>query len=333
MFISTGGKAPSKVSEVRSATARKGEEQLAFGYKKYSNALKQKYGEKVYKLPINLDITCPNRDGTIGTGGCIFCGECAAGFESLENKLSVKEQLEKNMAYIGPRYGAKKFIAFFQNFTNTYMPVTDFERNIFQTKLPNIVEVCVSTRPDCVEKSHLEVLKRFYDETGINVSLELGLQTANEKTLKIIRRGHGFEAFANAVNLVHSYGFPVCAHIITDLPWDTDDDVKNTAKKLALLNIDGVKLHSLYVVKGTELARMYQSGEIKLLTREDYVRRAVLFLRHLNPDCAIERIIGRAPEKDTLVANFGTSWWLIKEEIENIMKCNQYYQGELYSGK
>jgi len=299
-------------------------------YKSYSVALKEKYGEKVYKLPINLDITCPNRDGKIGTEGCIFCGECGAGFESLENKLTVKEQLEKNMAYIGPRYGAKKFIAFFQNFTNTYMPVEDFEKNIYETNIKNIVEVCISTRPDCVETEHMEILKRFSMETGINVSLELGLQTANEKTLEIIRRGHGFKAFEDATKLIHSYGFPVCAHVIADLPWDSDEDVVFTAKKLAQLSVEGVKLHSLYVVKGTELARMYESGEVKLLEKEDYVRRAILLLRNLKPDCVIERIIGRAPEEDTLIANFGTSWWLIKEEIEAVMEENGYRQGDLY---
>ncbi len=298
-------------------------------YKSYSEALKEKYGEKVYKLPVNLDITCPNRDGTIGTGGCIFCGECGAGFESLENKLSVKQQLEKNMAYIGPRYGAKKFIAFFQNFTNTYMPIEDFKKNIYETNIENIVEVCVSTRPDCVEREHMEVLKEFRAETGIQVSLELGLQTANEKTLEIIRRGHGFDAFERATELIHSYGFPVCAHIIADLPWDRDEDVIFTAKNLARLSVEGVKLHSLYVVKGTELARMYECGEVTLLEKDDYVRRAILVLRHLPPDCVIERIIGRAPEEDTLIANFNTSWWLIKEEIEKTMAEEGYVQGDL----
>ena len=298
-------------------------------YKVYSESLKEKYGEKVYKLPINLDITCPNRDGTIGTGGCIFCGDCGAGFESLENKLTVKEQLEKNMAYIGPRYGAKKFIAFFQNFTNTYMPLSDFEKNIYQTNMENIVEVCVSTRPDCINEKHLEILKRFSGETGINVGIELGLQTANEKTLTILRRGHGYRAFEDATRLVHSYGFEVCAHIIADLPWDTDEDVVSTAKALNDLSVEGVKLHSLYVVKGTELARMYEAGEVKLLEKDDYIRRAILVLRHLHPGCVVERIIGRAPEKDTIVANFNTSWWLIKEEIEQIMVQKGYRQGDL----
>ncbi len=300
-------------------------------YKIYSEALKEKYGEKVYKLPINLDITCPNRDGKIGTGGCIFCGDCGAGFESLENNLSVREQLRKNMEYIGPRYGAKKFIAFFQNYTNTYLDINDFERYINQTRMENIVEVCVSTRPDCVKEEHLQVLKRFREQSGIEVSMELGLQTANYKTLEIIRRGHGLAEFISAVNLIHFYNIPVCVHVIIDLPWDNDADVRETARILSALSVEGVKLHSLYVVKGTELERMYSSGEITLLKKEDYIRRAILFLRNLHRECAVERIIGRAPEKDTVFANFGTGWWKIKEEIEEIMVNKGYLQGDSLS--
>ena len=304
---------------------------MSFKYKVYSEALKEKYGEKVYKLPINLPLTCPNRDGTKGTGGCIFCGETAAGFESLPCNMSIKSQLERKMDYIGSRYGAKKFIAFFQNFTNTYTDTETFRKNIYETAIANIVETCVSTRPDCISEKYLDILKEFSAETGINVSLELGLQSSNENTLKIINRGHGLKEFENAVKLVHSYGFPVCAHVIIDLPWDTDDDVIKTAKILSKLKVEGVKMHSLYVVKGTKLAEMYESGEVTLLSKDDYVRRAILFLKYLDKNCAIERIIGRAPEKDTLTANFNISWWKIKEEIEYEMEKQAISQGDCSS--
>lgn len=298
-------------------------------YNVYSEKLKQKYGEKVYKLPVNLNITCPNRDGTVGEKGCIFCGDVGAGFESLNCHTPVKEQLIKNMEYIGPRYGAKKFIAFFQNFTGTYMPAHEFEKVINESNIENIVEVCVSTRPDCVFKSHLDILKEFSVKTGINVSIELGLQTANYKTLSILKRGHGLAEFINAVNLVHQYGFEVCTHIIADLPWDSDEDVVETARILSALKVEGVKLHSLYIVKGTECERMYLNKEFELLKKEDYIRRVILFLRNLNPNCTVERIIGRAPEKDTVTANFDTSWWKIKEEIESIMENENYSQGDM----
>lgn len=297
-------------------------------YKVYSDFLREKYGEKVYKLPINLNITCPNRDGKIGTGGCIFCGEKGAGFESLSNELSVKEQLLKNKDYIGSRYGAKKFIAFFQNFTNTYLPKDVFKKVLYETVLPDIVETCVSTRPDCIGEDYIKIMKNFSEDSGVNVSLEYGLQTANYKTLDTVNRGHGLAEFIYAVNLAHSCGIPVCAHVIADFPWDDDRDVVETAKILSALKVEGVKLHSLYIVKGTKCCEMYQSGELRLLTPEDYVRRAILFLEHLSPDCAVERIIGRAPEEDTVTANFDTGWWKIKEEIEKRMELGGIVQGD-----
>ncbi len=297
-------------------------------YKVYSDILKEKYGEKVYKLPINLNITCPNRDGKIGEGGCIFCGEVGAGFESLENTLSVKEQLEKNMAYIGPKYGAKKFIAFFQNFTNTYMPVDEFKKAVFESVIPGIVEVSISTRPDCIFDEYLLVLKELKEKTGVNISIEIGLQTANYKTLSLLNRGHGLAEYINAVNLIHRFGFEVCTHVIVDLPWDDDADVVETAKIISALGVEGVKLHSLYIVKGTKCEKMYKNGQLSLCTKDDYVRRAIMFLRNLNPDCAVERIIGRAPEENTVIANFDTSWWKIKEEIEEVMEKEGYFQGD-----
>ncbi len=297
-------------------------------YRIYSEYLKEKYGEKVYKLPINLPITCPNRDGKIGTGGCIFCGECGAGFESLDSGLSVEQQLERNMEYIGSRYGAKKFIAFFQNFTNTYMPAQRLREYVRQAAAANVVEVCISTRPDCVSEEHLKVLKEFKEETGVEVSVELGLQTANYRTLEIINRGHGLAEFIDAALRIKNMGFPICVHIIADLPWDTDADVRETARILTALGVEGVKLHSLYIVKGTPLAEMYERGEITLCTKEDYVRRVVIFLKNLGPEIAIERIIGRAPEKDTITANFNTGWWKIKEEIEQRMEKEHHIQGD-----
>ncbi|MBQ3054261.1 MAG: TIGR01212 family radical SAM protein [Clostridia bacterium] len=299
------------------------------GYKKYSEALKEKYGEKVYKLPININVSCPNRDGKIGTLGCIFCGEMGAGFESLSNSLSVKDQLEQNMKYIGKKYGANKFIAFFQNYTNTYMSAPKLKAYAKEACLENIVEICFSTRPDCITENHLKVLKELQAERKINISIELGLQTANYKTLKIIKRGHGLAEFINCVNLVHSYGFPVCAHVIADLPWDDEEDVRETARILSSLKVEGVKLHSLYIVKNTPCAKMYQEGILKLLTKEDYINRAILFIRNLHRECAVERIIGRAPQDDTLIANFNTGWWKIKEEIEEIMDRENYSQGDL----
>lgn len=285
-------------------------------YKAYSEYLKEKYGEKVYKLPVNLPITCPNKDGSAGYGGCIYCGEVGAAFENLPCSMPVEEQIRENMDFIGKKYKANKFIAYFQNFTNTYMPYEEFCDYITSVKKDKIVEIAISTRPDCISDRYMEFLKKFSEENGINISIELGLQSVNYKTLKKINRGHTLAEFIDAVQIVHKYGFEVCAHLILNLPWDDMDDVVECAKILSSLKVDQVKLHSLYIVKNTPMADMYINGEFDMGTYEDYIDRVVTFLEHLSPDVAIQRLIGRAREEHTVFANYGTSWWKIKDAID-----------------
>lgn len=296
-------------------------------YRTYSEYLKETYGEKVYKLPINLPLTCPNRDGTLGTGGCIFCAESGAGFESLPAHLSVKEQLCRNRDYIGKKYRAQKFIAYFQNFTNTYLPLGDFRRNLEAALLPGVVEIAVSTRPDCLGDEYLDALAAIR-ETGVNVSLELGLQSANDRTLQIIHRGHTVNDFCDAVYRAHARDIPVCAHLIINLPWDTQDDILRAASLLNEYEVEGVKVHSLYVVKGTPLAEMYERGEVAMIPYEDYVRRTILFLEHLSPNTVIHRLCGRAPEAITLFENYGRSWRWVHDDILRTMEKEAAYQGK-----
>lgn len=295
-------------------------------YNAYSDYLKKTYNEKVYKLPVNLPITCPNRDGTCGTGGCIFCGEKGTGYESLPNQIGVKNQLEQNAEYIGKKYGAKKFIAYFQNFSNTYMTPEQFGKYIEQANAENIVGIDVSTRPDCISEKYLEILA----ETGKDITVELGLQTANYNTLQKLNRGHGLAEYIASVLKIKKFGFKVCTHVIIDIPFDSVTDVAETSKIISVLKSDFVKLHSLYIVKNTILGNMYLSGDIKLLTVEDYIERCSLFLRCLHPETVIQRIIGRAPEEDTLTANFDMSWWKIKDMLFEYMERNGYAQGDLY---
>ncbi|OPJ55941.1 TIGR01212 family radical SAM protein [Alkalithermobacter paradoxus] len=295
-------------------------------YRIYSKYLKDKYGEKVYKLPINLPITCPNRDEN-GYGGCTFCADVGAGFESLQNTLSVKEQLSKNMEYIKERYKARKFIAYFQNYTNTYMKLSDFREYIKDAKMDNIVEIDISTRPDAINDEYLKALKDLQEE-GINISIELGLQTVNYHTLNKINRGHTLAEFIDAILRIKKYGFETCAHLILNLPGDTIDDVIESAKVLSALKVDGVKLHSLYIVKGTQMAKEYENKSIDIISLDEYVKRVATFLEYLNEDIVIHRLIGRAPEENTLFCNWNTSWWKIKDMIDEYMKENDIYQGK-----
>ena len=188
-------------------------------YKEYSKYLKEKYGEKVYKLPISLKETnCPNRDGNISFGGCTYCGDEGVGFENLSANLSVKEQLLKNKEFISKKYKAKKFIAYFQSYSNTYIPTHLFKKYVNEAVLDDIVDISISTRPDCINEDYLNILKDIKDNHNLDITIELGLQTANYKTLNKINRGHTLAEYIEAVNIIKSYNFNVCTHIILNLP-------------------------------------------------------------------------------------------------------------------
>ncbi len=302
-------------------------------YNEYSKYLREKYGEKVYKLPVNLPVTCPNRDGSLGVGGCTYCSEVGAGFEMLENTLSVKEQLSKNMEYIRKKYKASKFIAYFQNYTNTYLQLEKFKEFINQAVIDDIVEISISTRPDCIGDEYLEFLNEFSKKTAINISIELGLQTVNYHTLKKINRGHGLAEFIDAILRIKKYNFETCAHVILNLPYDDMDDVVETAKILSALKLEQVKLHSLYIMENTVMGDLYKDGKITPLSKDDYVERVIKFLENLDKNIVIQRLIGRAPKENSLFVNWGMSWWKIKEEIEEEMKKRESFQGKKCSKK
>ncbi len=299
-------------------------------YYKYSDYLKNKFNEKVYKLPINLPITCPNRNGCISFGGCTYCGEDAAGFECLPSSLSVKEQILKNKEYIEKKYKAKKFIAYFQNYTNTFLPLEDFKKYISEVNLPYIVDVSISTRPDCINENYLDFLKDFKYKTGINITIELGLQTSNYHTLKKINRGHSLAEYIFSANMIKRYNFELCTHVILNLPWDTQLDTKETAKIISAVYSDHVKLHALYILKNTKMAEQYINKEFEMLPMEEYITRAILFLEYLSPNISIQRLIGRAPKEKSLFVNWNTSWWKIKENIEKKMGQLNTYQGKKF---
>lgn len=299
-------------------------------YYKYSDYLKNKYGEKVYKLPVSLPITCPNRQN--GKSGCTFCAETGTGFESLSEKMSVSAQLLKNKAYIGKKYHVRKFIAYFQNYTNTYMPLEQFKNYIREAALDSdIVEISISTRPDCIREDYLLFLDDFSKKTGIHIHFELGLQTVNYHTLDAICRGHGLAEFIDSVLRIKKYRFTICVHMILNLPGDTLSDVKEGARILSVLPIDVVKLHSLYIAKASAMGEAYQRGELHICSKDEYFNRLKIFLENLRPDIAVERLFSRLPEKDSLFSNWGISWWKLAKEFEDMMIASKSCQGSCFN--
>jgi radical SAM protein (TIGR01212 family) len=298
-------------------------------YNKYSDYLKGRYGDKVYKIPIHLLVTCPNRDGTCGTGGCTFCGETGAGYEMRPADEDVRMQLKVNREYIGKKYKAHYFIAYFQNFSNTYMPIETFRHILQEIQHTDIVGIAVSTRPDCIHNDYLEILKEWSLKNGKEVCIELGLQTVNYHTLKKVNRGHGLAEYLDAVLQIKKYPFEVCTHLILNLPWDTMEDVIETSKCMSAIRMNYVKLHALYILKNTPLAKDYQNGTLELITLEEYKQRVITFLRYLSKDIVVQRIIGRAPEEHTVFSNWNSSWWKIHDEIVHEMSEQHYIQGDL----
>lgn len=297
-------------------------------YYKVSDYYKETYGEKVYKLPIKLSLTCPNRDGACGYGGCIYCSDAGGSFENLPTAFTVSEQLEKNRSYISKKYKSNKFIAYFQNFSNTYVSLATFKEMIKACEKDYIVGVSIATRSDCISEDKLKFLKEWKDKTNIDITIELGLQTANYKTLRILNRGESLADFINATSLINKYNFRISTHVILALPWDDINDTIETARILNALNVKEVKIHSLFIVKGTKLAKMYENDEIVLRTKEDYQENVIEFLRYIKPDCAIARLVGRAPKEETIFCNWDRSWWLIRDELIAYMEENSIRQGD-----
>ena len=262
-------------------------------YKTYSKYLTNRFGEKVYKLPISLPLTCPNRDGCVGIGGC----------------------------------KANKFIAYFQNFSNTYLPLEKFKGYISEAIIEEIVGISISTRPDCINDDYIIFLKDIKEKYNIEITIELGLQTVNYHSLIKINRGHSLAEFIDAALRIKKYGLRVCAHLILNLPWDDMLDVVENAKVISALNVDEIKLHSLYVVQGTVLAEEYRNNQISIISKDEYIERVIIFLEHLNPEIVVQRIIGRAPEENTLFVNWQESWWKIRDEIVKKMEERKTYQG------
>lgn len=301
-------------------------------YRAYSDYLREKYGEKVYKLPVNLPVTCPNRDGTSGVGGCAFCGRTGAGHESLPNSMSVSQQIIANKEYIAQKYKAKKFIPYFQNFSNTYLPLEELRGYLEEAaeSIEDIAAISLATRPDCLHDKHLDLFNFIRKNYGIDITVELGLQTANYHSLNKINRGHTLAEFIDAVCRVkRNYKeIRVCAQMILNLPWDTMEDTIENAKILSALGVDEVKLHALYIVRDTSLADRYERGEITLKSKEEYIDQVIAFLEYLKEDIVIGRLIGRAPAADTVFANWQTAWWKVRDEIDQKMKLNDAWQGK-----
>ena len=269
-------------------------------YYRFSSYLKDKFGCRVYRVPIDAGFSCPTRDGTLSTGGCIYCDSRGSAAAFADRRLPVREQLLRGMELMRRRYGAEKFIAYLQAFTNTYGPPEKLERIYREsTGHKNVVGLAIGTRPDCVSNKVLDLIASFVNR--YDTWIEYGLQSAHDTTLRLIRRGHTVSRFAVAVEETKTRGIKVSAHVIIGLPGETREMILDTARYIASLPVNGVKIHLLHVLKGSPLAGLYREGKLNLLSREEYVSRVCDFLELLPPNVVIQRLTGEAP-RDFLVA-------------------------------
>lgn len=295
-------------------------------YKHLNKYLKDKFGERTLKICIDGGFTCPNRDGTVGNSGCVFCSERGSGEHIKASEISTQV---KNyfLSYKAER--ANKFIAYFQNFTNTYAPI-DVLKDKYDAALidDRIVALAVATRPDCITEDVCKLLKSYSDK--YYVWIELGLQTSNDATGTLINRGYSSEQFSNAVALLNKYNIDVVTHIMIGLPGENFEDLKNTIDFINLHDIQGLKIHSTYVVENTVLADMYTKGNYEPISLDYYLECAAYVLTHISPDIIIHRISGDAP-KDLLIAPDWNSHkkWIING-FEKLLREQDLWQGMYY---
>ncbi|MBB1312922.1 MULTISPECIES: TIGR01212 family radical SAM protein [Aliivibrio] len=272
----------------------------------FGQDLQRRYGEKVHKLTLHGGFSCPNRDGTIGKGGCTFCNVASFSDEQEQFK-AIHEQLADRA---GEVKRAKKYLAYFQAYTNTFAEVQVL-KNMYEEALnaANIVGLCVGTRPDCVPDAVLELLKGYVDD-GYEVWLELGLQTANDKTLKRINRGHDFACYDTITRKARLLGIKICTHLIIGLPGDTREDNLETLNKVLETGTDGIKLHPLHIVEGSTMAKAWRAGKIEAPTMEDYIDVASEIIRLTPPDIIYHRVSATARRPTLLSPMWCEPRWL-----------------------
>lgn len=295
-------------------------------YNNLSSYLRERYGKRMKKICIDAHFTCPNRDGKCGTGGCVFCGERGAG-EHISPSLDIKEQVERVIV------NAKDddlFIAYFQNFTNTYAEVEVLKERYDAALIDERIKILsVGTRPDCIDEAVADLLSSYAKK--YEVWVELGLQTANDETARIINRGYARSVFERAVKLLTDRGLKVVVHLMIGLPGETMEDNIKSAEYLSIFELFGVKIHSLYVMEGTVLANMYRKNRYTPPTLSEYADSASEVLARLSPKITVHRITGDCPKNLLVAPEWNKSKNEIIDAVNSDMKKKGYSQGCLFN--
>lgn len=298
-----------------------------FRYYTYGYYLKNRFGERVQKVSIDAGFSCPNVDGTVAIGGCVFCDNRSFSPSRRVRRDKIQAQIDDGIGRLKKRYKVKKFMAYFQPATNTYAPVDEL-RPLFEQAIshPEVVALAIGTRPDCVPDDVLDLLEELGNK--LYLSVEYGMQTIHDRSLDWMNRGHHHDSFLDAMERSKGRNFEICAHVMLGLPGESKEDMLDSARELSRLNIDAVKIHNLYCVKKTPLEQQVLSGEVELMSRDDYIDVLINFLEILPPTTIVERISGEAPP-DYFV---GPSWCLDKPAILNTLQ-SEMIKRDSWQGK
>ncbi|WP_072723145.1 TIGR01212 family radical SAM protein [Tepidibacter thalassicus] len=291
--------------------------------------LRKIFGEKVFKLSLDGGFTCPNRDGKIGINGCIFCSDKGSGEYASDRNLSIQKQIQYQINILKNKWNGKKYIAYFQNFTNTYAPINILKEK-YETALSykNVVGLAIATRADCLDDDVIDLLEKFNKKTYLWV--EIGLQTIHDKSAKFLRRGYDFSLFEEKVKKLREKNINIVTHLILGIPNETKEMMFESIDKISEMDIQGVKLHLLHIIKGTDLEKYYLENKFKLLEKEEYIHLICDILERLNPKITVHRVTGDG-SKDTLLE----PWWSLDKRsilngIDKELKSRNSYQGKYF---
>jgi radical SAM protein, TIGR01212 family len=296
-------------------------------YYTFNQHLRERFGGKIFKVSLDAGFTCPNRDGTLGRGGCVYCSERGSGDFAGKKGLSIHEQFLEVTARMKKKWPAASYLAYFQAYTNTYASVQRL-REVYEEALAeeNVVGLSISTRPDCLPEDVLDYLEELNRRTYLWV--ELGLQSIHDRTMKSIGRGHDYEQFIKGLEQLRARGIRVCAHVILGLPGETRAEMMATGQAVARLPLQGVKLHLLHVLRGTPLGLIYQSEPFALLTKEEYVSLVVDILEVLPPEMVIHRLTGDGPPEDLIGPLWSRKKWEVLNAIDAELERRDTRQGK-----
>lgn len=305
---------------------------MIWGDKRYHSLnyfLREKFGEKVFKISLDAGFSCPNRDGTIGTKGCIYCSERGSGDFAGNRKISISDQFADIKNMMNNKWKNGRYIAYFQAYTNTYAPVNVLRKKYEEAiGMEGVVGLAIATRPDCLGEEVLSLLEEFSKK--VYTWVELGLQTSNESTSKLINRGYRLEVFKEAVCNLRKRNIDVVVHTIFGLPGETKDDMLNTIKYVSNCDVQGIKIHLLHLMKNTPLVKLYEQGKLIFLEKEEYIDLICEAITILPPDMVIHRLTGDAPRNLLIGPMWSLKKWEVLNGIDKALEDRKIYQGINY---